>query len=190
MNLQPTQGMITAATRLLAVMAAAEIAAESYNTKQALVLEKLKLKPEDNKMLELYQTRGIEEPAYIQTDWDLTLLTIHSVDSPEFATSQFGRWYSEMDKVMRDAGFLHGINAKCKAESDVAKYRYALFCACQDSGQFPPIEWDRLTANMDYYKQFFDLTLKMLAPYVNNDANKNFISLQISKDYFTFTLTA
>ena len=143
MNLQPTQGMITAATRLFAVMAAAEIAAESYNTKQKLVLEKLKLKPEDNKMLELYQTRGIEEPAYIQTDWDLTLLTIHNIDSPEFATSQFGKWYSEMDRVMRDAGFIHGINAKCKAEADVVKYRYKLFLSCKESGQFPPIEWDR-----------------------------------------------
>jgi hypothetical protein len=188
--MKPTNEMITAATRLFAVMAAAEIATETYNSKQTQILEQLKLVPEDTKMLELYRTKGIEEPAYIQTDWDMCLLNIVDTSHPDFAASQFGAYHYAMDKAMQDAGFIHGANAAARANADVSIHKEKLFIAMQNSGQFPSIEWDDLTSgHLKFYTQFFDIALKMMAPYVDAHQDKNKISIEISKNYFSFLLS-
>jgi hypothetical protein len=188
--MNPKNEMITAATRLFAVMAVAQIATETYNNKQLQVLEKLKLVPEDTKMLELYKTRAIEEPAYIQTDWDMCLLNIVTTCHPDFATSQYGKYHYAMDKAMQDAGFTHGANAAARANADVSTYKEKLFIAMQNSKQFPFIEWDDLiSGHLKFYTQFFDIALKMMAPYVDKHQEKNAINQEISKNYFSFILS-
>jgi hypothetical protein len=171
-----TSAAIDAATQVFALMAMKSTVEEKYTRLQEIVLKELKLAP-DPKIVEKLKGRGVEVPDYVRNDRELLFLEM-GVDEKGNAPAHLpiAKYYSEIDRRTKNIGLIHGMNAICVVDTELRNARECLFIEAQKMPSMPPIEWDRLTSSLDFYRKYFDLTLKLFAQKVKDNPNYNRIA--------------
>ena len=92
--------------------------------------------------------------------------------------SDAGRYFSELDRRAKNAGFIYGMNADCRAENSLHDAQNALITA------FVPItnlNVEDVSGNLDNRRQLIELTSQLMAKFV--DTGGSSVKTKMKKYY-------
>lgn len=177
----PSKHMIDAATEVFAYMALCQTIKEKDTNIRTQCLEAADYKVEPE-TYQKYLDRNLELPVYIKDpkeDYLMAGLKDYQTDT----NTDWARYHADWDRRMQNAGFIHGANTLCRADMALLGARHKLFTAVKDLDGMAPVKWEQLTGNPKYYKQFFELTLKLFADLVDKNVDKSSIEKKIYQGY-------
>ncbi len=142
--------------------------------RQVLAMRKWKVSPYAEK-------RGILEI----TDPKLDYL-IADIDQYDQGTGEFAAYLSEVERAVSILGLPYGVNSVLHAESALREAKRELFNSVMLMPGMPGLTYEQLTTGLTKdYEAFFDLSLRMIAPYIaamNKDERERFQN-KIFKNY-------
>lgn len=158
----PTPAAIEAATRVFAAMALLDLATQAdFNIRQQ-ILEAGTYKSDRARFGHI---KYPHVPDIIKDPKIDYLIDGLNTDDPN---TDWARYHSEWHRRMEVADWRHGANTVCRLDNLLREARYNLFIEVQKNPDLPFIEWESLTANLDFYKQYFNLVLRMYAPAIGD----------------------
>lgn len=176
----PPQNAVITALELLSLMALHQQAQEHELNIRTQILDANNY-PCDPLRLEEYRKRGIEVSEFIKNATEDYLIDgLQDIDNPN---TPWAKYFSEWDRRMKNLGYIHGANTTCKVDNQMREVKEKLFYITQKFPSIPQIEFHQLTGSLKYYREYFELTLQMLAPYCNDYVEKEAIGKKIFSQY-------
>ena len=178
---RPSQEAINTALTLFSLMALHQQAKEHELNIRTQILDAKKYPCDPDRLIE-FRKRGIEINEVIKNPKEDYLIEgLTDLNNPN---TPWAEYYSNWDRRMTNLGYIYGANTTCKIDTEIRDTRKKLFYQVQDFPNVPQIEYEQLiSVRLEYYHQFFELTLQLLAPYCTNTDDQTKISKAIYSKY-------
>lgn len=160
-HFRPTPEAITAAAELTAIMALHDIAKQDHKETAGAILSQLKLPiPEDSR------TPRMEGLEYITPAIDYLIDGLDEFITNPTKDNDYKRYWEALDSTLISKGWIHGANAECKISNYLITCKHKLFDEVSKLPDMPQIDWEKLVSMPKLQTEFFELTLKLLVPYI------------------------
>lgn len=167
MKFEPTNEQIDLAQDLVIAMAFRDLAKESFEKWEAIILNEGNFRIDEKYRQEVnLRRRMLPENEVIKNPGDLCFMAgINDYGTPLYEGSDAQLYYDILRKISLEHGFIHGENALSRAEHEVVKAATALI---EGTRSIHPIDPQKLTL-LKHRQQLIELLLKLFAPFVPND---------------------